>query len=134
MPASLYPQDMTSKTKPAELYASLPLADRRCCIDMHLFVLCELQRCAYSWTSMLIDGACRAHHMKKIVCCRGASSHTLPSAPYISVQKEPPNPEHQPSREITQHKETMWVPCTPQSAQNGIARWCFLQHQSVITE
>jgi hypothetical protein len=48
-----------------------------------------------------------------IECCRGASSRTLPSALYVSVQKQSLNPEHQPSRKSTQHQDTMWVPCTP---------------------
>jgi hypothetical protein len=47
------------------------------------------------------------------VCCRGASARTLPSAPYVSVQKQSLNPEYQPSRESTQHQDTMWVPCMP---------------------
>jgi hypothetical protein len=59
--------------------------------------------------------SCGDRPRKGIVCCRGALSRIVPSAPYVSVQKQPLNPEHQPYRESTQHPETMWVPCTPRS-------------------
>jgi hypothetical protein len=65
-----------------------------------------------SWTT---DGMCREPSPREgIVCCRGASSSTLPSTPYVSVQKQSLSPEHQPSRESTQHQETMWVLRKPQ--------------------